>query len=515
MKKLLLIALLAACFSVDSSASHGVGGDTRFVQTGPNQFTVIFRFYRYCTGISTPASLTNARILDNVTNASITTFTATKDSTVNLVFGDECYTPPGLCVESHYYSGTVTLANNPNGYYVTWTTCCRNGPLVNVASTGNVWYTQIPDPALAGGNDSPEFVEYPRDGYFCIGNTKIIDFSCTDADGDSLVYSLINPFDRTAAGGTRPFTLTAWNAGFNLLNILGPGSLCVINSSTGMVTARPAQLGLYVLAVKCEEFRGGVKIGEVVRDLQYSALNCNYNTLPSFANFPTVNQFNFDDQGCFDIVAIDNDPEDTFFIQILSNAYDFGAIATLPPANTAGKYDFSWLDATTGATDTVNNLTVRKLTATEFEGVGRVGVRFCWDLDNCEILSVDSFYVEALGFSIGCDASRDTVRRRISIPVLTKEYSYNVPNVFSPNGDGINDEFYLKKDAFDRCYDALNIRVYNRWGQKVYESDDAKFSWNGRDESGNELSEGTYYVILQGFYGGKEVTQNFPLTLFR
>ena len=90
-----------------------------------------------------------------------------------------------------------------------------------------------------------------------------------------------------------------------------------------------------------------------------------------------------------------------------------------------------------------------------------------------------------------------------------------MPNVFSPNGDGQNDLFQLKKDQFDRCYDALTVRIYNRWGQNVYESDDAKFEWDGRDENGNEMTEGTYYVVLQGYYGGNEVTNNFPLTLFR
>ncbi|MEN8928205.1 MAG: hypothetical protein ABF240_05020, partial [Flavobacteriales bacterium] len=59
------------------------------------------------------------------------------------------------------------------------------------------------------------------------------------------------------------------------------------------------------------EWRNGVKIGEVVRDIQYSALNCNYNTLPSFEDFPALQVLNFDDEGCFDIVAVDQDPEDT------------------------------------------------------------------------------------------------------------------------------------------------------------------------------------------------------------
>tara|TARA_B110000208_G_scaffold164896_1_gene202801 strand:+ start:3069 stop:4622 length:1554 start_codon:yes stop_codon:yes gene_type:complete len=517
MKKIMLLIALCFGLSADSSATHIVGGDVHFAQTGPNTFVVTTRWFRYCQGSTAgaPTSITT-RIFDNVTNASVTSITMQRDSFVNIVFGDECYTPPGLCVEVHYYSATVTLANNPNGYYSSYNTCCRNGSIVNVSTNSNVWTAQIPDPALAGGNTSPLFVQYPQDGYFCIGFDKAIDFSCFDFDGDSLVYTLVNPFNNLGPGGARPFSLLGWQAGYNLANILGPGTQCVINSATGIVTARPAQLGLFVISVRCDEYRNGVKIGHVYRDIQMSALNCTYNTLPTFENFPTISSFTFDEDGCFDVVAVDQDPEDTFFIQILSNAFQFGATASLPAANSTGRYDFSWKDGTTGGTDTANNLVVRKLNSTEFEGIGRVGARFCWNLDQCEILAVlDSFYVEVLGFSIGCDDSRDTVRRRVVLPVTEPVYDYNTPNVFSPDGDGINDLFYLKQDAYDRCYDALNIRIYNRWGQQVFQSDDAKFTWDGNDESGAKLSPGTYYIVLQGFYGGKEVTQNYPVTLFR
>ena len=514
MKKLFILFILIAGINFTAESSHIVGGDTRFEQTGANSYNINIRMFRFCSGISYPTSI-SPNIFDNVTNARITTVSMAQDSFEVLSFGDECYTPPGLCVEVYYYSGTTTLVNNPNGYYVTYFTGGRNAGLINLVSGNSTWYCQIPDPALTAGNDSPKFVDYPSDGYFCLGNDKQIDFSCTDADGDSLVYSLENPYNTPSAGGSKPISLATYKATFNLANILGPGSLCTINPATGIVTARPAQLGIYVVAVRCQEFRNGVKIGEVFRDLQYAALNCTFNSLPEFENFPTTEEFNFDDEGCFDIVANDPNIGDTFFIEVNSNAYAFGAVSTLPPANSSGNYDFAWLDATTGMTDTANNVAVNKLTSTQFEGVGRVGVRFCWNLDNCEILSVDSFYVEALGFSLGCDGSKDTVSKRISVPVKKPDYSHKVPNVFTPNGDGVNDEFLLKKDAFDRCYDALTVRVYNRWGQKVYESDDAKFSWNGRDENGNELTEGTYFVILQGYYGGKEVTENFPVTLFR
>jgi len=120
-----------------------------------------------------------------------------------------------------------------------------------------------------------------------------------------------------------------------------------------------------------------------------------------------------------------------------------------------------------------------------------------------------------MAYSLGCDGGKDSVTQRVSIPVLKKNSNYIVPNVFSPNGDGVNDEFYLEQGAFDRCYDVLSIKVYNRWGQQVFESEDAQFRWDGNDENGKEMAAGTYFVILQVYYGGKEVTDNFPVTLFR
>jgi gliding motility-associated-like protein len=512
MKKILLISTFFLALSFTGKSSHGVGGDIQYIQTGANSYDVIMRLFRYCEpGAATLGSSYSISILDQVTCANVSSVTATRDTFYQINFGDECYTPPGLCVETHIYTGSISfLANNPNGYMSTWSLCCRN-TILNVTANNLGLYTKFPDPALAGGNSTPLFVDYPTDGYFCIGFDKQIDFSCTDADGDSLAYFLVNPIS-TFAGCTP--NLLGWNAGFNLMNILGPGSLCTINSSTGIVTARPAQLGKYVISVKVIEYRNGVKIGETVRDIQYAALRCSYNSKPVLENFSARSIFEFDEEKCIDLVANDPNGNDTFFLQISSNAFQFGAVVNLP-APTGGVYVFEWEDATDGSLDTAQISNVRKINSTTFEGVGKVGARFCWDVNECEILSLDSFYIEALGYSLGCDGSKDTVSRRVSVPIKRDPYSYNVPNVFSPNDDGINDLFYLKKDAYDRCFDALNVRVYNRWGQIVFESEDAKFTWDGTDQNGSKLSEGTYFVVLQGFYGGKEVTENFPLTLFR
>jgi gliding motility-associated-like protein len=67
-----------------------------------------------------------------------------------------------------------------------------------------------------------------------------------------------------------------------------------------------------------------------------------------------------------------------------------------------------------------------------------------------------------------------------------------IPNVFSPNSDGDNNLFTIKANGFT----TFHLQIYNRWGQKVFESDDAQKHWDGKLNNNGEASEGTYYYIL-------------------
>lgn len=64
---------------------------------------------------------------------------------------------------------------------------------------------------------------------------------------------------------------------------------------------------------------------------------------------------------------------------------------------------------------------------------------------------------------------------------------YLIPNVFTPNGDGINDVF-MDGDGMDE----IDLIIINRWGQKIYEG---KGSWDGTC-NGEEMSAGTYYYMI-------------------
>jgi gliding motility-associated-like protein len=57
-------------------------------------------------------------------------------------------------------------------------------------------------------------------------------------------------------------------------------------------------------------------------------------------------------------------------------------------------------------------------------------------------------------------------------------YNIYVPNAFTPNGDGNNDYFSVFGEKED--WKQFSIKVFDRWGEKVYESEDENFQWDGR-----------------------------------
>lgn len=70
-----------------------------------------------------------------------------------------------------------------------------------------------------------------------------------------------------------------------------------------------------------------------------------------------------------------------------------------------------------------------------------------------------------------------------------------VPNVFTPNGDGQNEVFTLETEAvLGACTDMF---IFNRWGQKVFESFAGDLVWGGRNFAGEECNTGTYFYVIK------------------
>ncbi len=100
----------------------------------------------------------------------------------------------------------------------------------------------------------------------------------------------------------------------------------------------------------------------------------------------------------------------------------------------------------------------------------------------------------------------DTVRSRV---VVTLNGEIEMPNVFSPNGDGRNDNFVPLN------YEGTTglLEIYNRWGQLLYTTTSLAQGWNGK-VTGSESPEGTYfYTVLP--LDGEEETHSGHITLVR
>lgn len=96
----------------------------------------------------------------------------------------------------------------------------------------------------------------------------------------------------------------------------------------------------------------------------------------------------------------------------------------------------------------------------------------------------------------GC-AKTDTVRLRVTRVLCEPPYVF-VPNTFSPNGDGINDVLYVRGDWVE----SLTFAIYDRWGEKVFESSNPFKGWDGTYR-GKPCEQGVYVYYVEVFCKGQ------------
>ena len=75
--------------------------------------------------------------------------------------------------------------------------------------------------------------------------------------------------------------------------------------------------------------------------------------------------------------------------------------------------------------------------------------------------------------------------------LATAQPPKEIPNIFTPNGDGINDNLELKSS------ETMTFMVFNRNGGLVYKAEAKYIVWDGKDERGQDISDGIYFFILK------------------
>lgn len=109
----------------------------------------------------------------------------------------------------------------------------------------------------------------------------------------------------------------------------------------------------------------------------------------------------------------------------------------------------------------------------------------------------------------GCEAEKN-----IPKPVeVIKGGKVLIGNAFTPNGDGYNDTYKpFTQGVLDRGY---SFKIYNRWGQQVFQTNDVKAEWDGK-VNGEPATIDTYVWLMEGFYVGDiEFSEKGNVTLLR
>src|SRR5690606_18844155 len=86
-----------------------------------------------------------------------------------------------------------------------------------------------------------------------------------------------------------------------------------------------------------------------------------------------------------------------------------------------------------------------------------------------------------------------------------------LPNAFSPNGDGVNDVFYVRGGPFE----TMELKIYNGWGELVFETTDPLFGWDGTHDGTPEINGVYVYSVIATTTDGLTHDRSGKVSLIR
>jgi gliding motility-associated-like protein len=279
-------------------ATHLMGVDLTYTCTNNCTIRVHQRVYRDCAGAvavgnqnfswaggpgcSPPTQIGGWQPCNN--SGDIACWQVTEVTPVCAGTVTQCQNPGSVIrgVEEYYRWSDWNICNtNCNNYTIEWWGQNRNGGITSgAANQGLGSFVTTLNTALTTCNNSPQF-NNPPVPYLCAGQPFTFNQGATDPDGDSLSYDLGPCYDDTQ-------NQVIYNAGFSPTSPLGSTWTTTINPVTGDVSFIPNPTGNIEVGVMCvyvSEWRNGVLINQVVRDMQINVIACPSNNVPTV---PTV-----------------------------------------------------------------------------------------------------------------------------------------------------------------------------------------------------------------------------------
>ncbi len=351
MKKFLIFIFILFVQLNKARASHAMGADITYSYVGPNQYLVTFSFYRDCSGIPAPSLL----MIDIYSSCSLNvpSVNLSPSPSSPIQISPLCTSSISTCnggvfigLEEWVYTGIVTLPFPCADWTFSHTESARNAIITTTNLGGNLFVYSTLNNLNGIINSSPTFSNKPVP-FACVGQTFNFNHAAYDAEGDSLAYEIITPRTGPLLADTVSF-IAPYSATQPVLS----NPPMTFDMATGDFSMKPTQTDVSILAILVNEYRGGVLIGQVERDIQINVLNCN-NALPIVTGINSLPNYNIlacaNEQNCFYITAVDADATNSTQL-----SWD-NSIPGMTITNSGGTRDTAFFCWTPSIADTIGN----------------------------------------------------------------------------------------------------------------------------------------------------------------
>lgn len=201
----------------------------------------------------------------------------------------------------------------------------------------------------------------------------------------------------------------------------------------------------------------------------------------SVSNYEFVNYGQFPANYFIDDVSVYPCDAPVYYANAGGNKEICGNNSVILGISNLPEYYYWWYDQNKNIIDTIGQITVKPAVTTKY------------------YLKVRDFK-----FDVTWDSVIVTVNEFCNYIVF-------IPNIFSPNSDGANDILYLRGENIKEA----TISIYNRWGEKVYESNDITKGWDGTYKDKPCPAEVYVYYVNVTFINGVTEQKNGNITLVR
>lgn len=497
-----------------------VNHDAELIIVPVDVSTFAYSSLNYCTGDATKTPVLFPTAPGSFSATSLTTTTMSINSATGVI--DLTLTPPGtytvrfnstgICTSTTTQQVRVNAVPNATISYLPQSACEGSGALIpvtlgfGVVSTGSYAFPlDLIQSGVTPGtinvnlslpSTNPYIVTYTVNSAFCTGRDTAL-FYIKPKDDASFSYTATNSFCQT---GTNPLPTITGVTGGSFSSSASGFSM----TSSGEILLSNSQIGgpypvVYTTPIGGTGCTNSSTINVFITDGQsaifdYEDPYClnnavNLNASPTFATGSFGGKFTSTPEG----LVFEN--ENTGKINLAQSKVGQYTVtntiaATESCAEAVATNVVTLIGTTAGFTS--NLITGVKPLDVSFTNVSTGAIGYKWEFGNGDTSNVENpnyRYLDPGVFNVILTTTAGTnCNDTASVSINVDNTSiFIIPNVFSPDGDGMNEEFKITVQAIAE----FECKIFNRWGKKVFEWNDVNSGWNG-----DGYPQGVYYYVI-------------------